>query len=215
MAQITRGLRGILSASIAYDTFQRLVGAESFRRTLVAEYLRPPHHARVLDIGCGTAEILKWLPEDIEYVGFDASETYIGTARARFGRRGTFFAQLVSEATLEGVPPFDLVMAIGLVHHLGDEEAEQLFITAAGALKPDGRLCTVDPCLTEPQSPIARAIIRRDRGQNVRGLDGYCALAQRQFRRVAATIRHDLLRIPYCHAILQCREPVARPEGPR
>jgi SAM-dependent methyltransferase len=211
MAQITHGWRSILSSSLAYDAFQRLVGADSFRRKIVAEYLTPPRHGRILDIGCGTAEILEYLPETLDYVGFDASEAYIRSARARYARRASFFAQLVSEASLEGLPPFDLAMAIGVVHHLGDEEADHLFALAARALKADGRFCTIDPCLEQHQSRIARAIIRRDRGQSVRDLEDYSRLACRHFARVEASTRHDLLRIPYTHAILICTEPIDQP----
>ena len=210
MAQVTRGLRAILSASVAYDLFQGLVGAEALRKTIVTDYLTVGPHRRILDIGCGTAAILEHLPKDVEYLGFDASEAYIRTARRRFRDRGAFFTQLVTEASLEGLPGFDLVMAIGMVHHLDDSEADHLFALAARALTPEGRLCTVDPCLASPQSPIARAIIHRDRGRHVRELEGYRGLARRHFDRVEASIRHDLLRIPYTHALLTCTAPGRR-----
>jgi hypothetical protein len=78
---------------------------------------------------------------------------------------------------------------------------------AAKALRPDGRVCTVDPCLEQGQSIIARAVIRRDRGQNVRTLEGYRELATPHFGRVEARTRTDLLRIPYTHALLSCASP--------
>ena len=207
MSQITHGLRSVLSASAAYDFFQNLVGAESFRRTIVSDHLRVGPNSRILDIGCGTAEILRYLPEDVEYHGFDASEAYIETARQRFGHRGTFARQLLTDADLAHLPRFDLVLAIGLLHHLSDAEASQLFEMAAKALRPDGRVCTVDPCLEQGQSIIARAVIRRDRGQNVRTLEGYRELATPHFGRVEARTRTDLLRIPYTHALLSCASP--------
>ena len=111
MAQTTTGVRSVLSTAAIYDLFQGLVGADSLRKTIVKEYvLAGPHH-RILDIGCGTAEILKFLPDDVDYVGFDASPEYIESARSRFGKRGTFFAKLVTDADLGTLGEFDLVMA--------------------------------------------------------------------------------------------------------
>ena len=82
MPQTTTGVRSILSAAVFYDLFQRLVGADSLRETVASDYLLVGPHRRILDIGCGTAEILRFLPDDVEYVGFDASPEYIESARA-------------------------------------------------------------------------------------------------------------------------------------
>ena len=68
---------------------------------------------------------------------------------------------------------------------------------------------TNDPCLMPGQSRIARAVIQRDRGMNVRSPEGYRALAEPYFGEVRADVRHDLLRIPYSHALLTCAEPKA------
>jgi len=45
----------------------------------------------IVDIGCGSATILKFIPLDAEYLGIDISENYIRAARKRFSARGTFF----------------------------------------------------------------------------------------------------------------------------
>ena len=209
MPQTTTGLRSILSAAVVYDLFQRLVGADSLRRTIATDYLLVGAHHRILDIGCGTAEILQFLPDDVEYVGFDASPAYIESARTRFGRRGTFFAKLVTDADLGTLGQFDLVMAMSVLHHLSDTEAGHVFSLGARALAAGGRMFTNDPCLMRGQSRIARAVIQRDRGRNVRSLEGYRALADPHFGQVTAVVRHDLLRIPSTHALLTCAEPRA------
>lgn len=205
MAQITTGFRAIFSHPAIYNLAQRAVGAERARRLLVRDYFPPMQGRSMLDIGCGTAEILRHLPGDMIYFGFDASEEYIDQARRSFGERGSFRAELVSEASLEGVSKVDLVLAFGLLHHLDDADARQLFHLAAEALKPNGMLVTIDPTFAPGQHPLARWLIARDRGQCVRSPDGYRALATAAFQQIDAHLRHDMLTIPYSHSILQCR----------
>jgi len=204
MAQIVSGFRAILSHPTIYNLVQNFVGAEKARHILVRDFFPTRHPYRMLDIGCGTAEILRHLPADIDYSGFDASEAYIAHAKLHFGTRGLFRAELVRETTLDDMEPFDLILAFGLLHHLDDDEAGQLFAMASHALKPDGRLITVDPVYSDKQSCIARWIIGKDRGQNVRSLEGYANLARSHFPNVMMQERHDLLNIPYSHCILQC-----------
>lgn len=65
MAQVTTGIRSILSIPQVYDLVQRIMGAHSGRKNLVS-CMRVHPGQRVLDIGCGTAEILSYLP-DVKY----------------------------------------------------------------------------------------------------------------------------------------------------
>ncbi len=204
MAQVTSGIRAVLSVPVVYELFENMVGATRCRDVFVREYVRPSVGERVLDIGCGTAAILAHLPQ-VDYCGYDISDTYIATARQHFGNRGRFFAAFLTEHSLDGERPFDLVLAIGLLHHLTDAEAGRLLDICHAALAPDGRLITLDPCFDAGQSRIAHRVIAFDRGQNVRTLRGYLALAARVFHHTEAHLRNDLLRIPYTHAILECR----------
>jgi hypothetical protein len=75
---------------------------------------------RILDLGCGTAEILGALPTDITYVGYDMSPEYIAAAQNRFAGRGTFHCRLLEQAEVAALEPFDLVLGIGVLHHLDD-----------------------------------------------------------------------------------------------
>lgn len=154
MSQITSGLRTILSHPAVYDLFQNLMGADRIRRELVSEHIRPTEGMRLLDIGCGTARILDYLPV-LDYYGFDLSRDYIDEAESRYADRGVFRCALVEEATLHGEPPFDLVLAVGVLHHLDDQSALQLMLLAKSALKEGGavgndrpvfRSCTKSDC---------------------------------------------------------------------
>ena len=92
--QVTTGIRSILSNPMVYDFFQALMGAHAVRQQLVNEHVRPVSGCRILDIGCGTARILDYLPS-VQYYGFDPSLQYINDANQRYGVRGHFNCALV------------------------------------------------------------------------------------------------------------------------
>jgi SAM-dependent methyltransferase len=195
--------RKLLSSPKAYSIFANLVSGNAQGR-FVNEYLRPAEYDRVLDIGCGPGNLLGYLPATVDYLGFDGSPTYIAAAKRKFGTRGQFFCQLVKDDALEKIGEFDIVTATGVLHHLDNAESEHLFDIAKRALKPNGRLVTVDNVYTSTQSAVARFLISRDRGEFVRDEAGYVALAKSRFERVDVSILDDLLRIPYTHLIMTC-----------
>ena len=203
------GLKSALEFPGVYQWAQEILGGRNAHRHFVTHHLRPKVQDRILDIGCGPAQILEVMPRDVQYFGVDLNPRYISAAKARYQACGTFHCQSVSEMLIENKHSFDLVMAHGLIHHLEDGEALQLFQIAAQALKPGGRFLTVDGCYTENQSRIARWMLDNDRGQYVRREPEYLALARQSFAEVQSTVRHDLLRTPYTHIILDCQAPKA------
>jgi hypothetical protein len=96
------------------------------------------------------------------------------------------------------------VLAIGVLHHLDDGQAARLVQTAWNKLRSGGRFISLDGALVNDQSRIARALILRDRGQNIRTPSGYKAIAASKFTTIECTVRHDLLYVPYTHCILEC-----------
>jgi SAM-dependent methyltransferase len=159
---------------------------------------------KILDVGCGPADILDYLP-DVDYWGFDISESYINQARTKFGGRGNFHCRQLQATDLKEMPAFDLVLAIGLLHHLDDAVAVDVLQLAANALRVGGRLLTIDPCLDPSQNLIARFLIRNDRGRNVRDKAGYEALAKAVFESPRVEVRQQAW-IPYTHCFMECQK---------
>lgn len=203
MGQITTGVKAILSVSWVYDVLQNIMGAKEIRTELVTKFIRPAENCRVLDIGCGTGIMLPYLPDSTQYWGYDVSRVYIEAARKQFGSRGHFYCGILTQDMLAALPKFDLVLAIGVLHHLEDDEVRGLFGLANEALKEGGRMVTLDPCLADGQNPIARYLIQRDRGQNVREADVYSSLAKSSFANVSGILRHRKW-VPYTHWIMEC-----------
>jgi cyclopropane fatty-acyl-phospholipid synthase-like methyltransferase len=197
-----QSIRSVLAIPAAYNLWWKVVGGPAWAKVLVGQYIQPRVGARILEIGCGPGTIAGYLP-DSEYVGLDVSSRYIEMARKRFPR-AQFVCQRVSQFSLAKQQSFDAVLALGIVHHLDDQEAGQLFQIAYDALKSGGKLVTFDGVWTHDQSAAARWLLARDRGEYIRNEREYVKIASEVFANVKASVRHDLLRIPYTHLVLEC-----------
>lgn len=196
------GVKLILNNPTIYSLFCLITGFKYSK--LVDFYIRPEKKDTIIDIGCGPADILRYLPE-VNYIGFDISQSYIDAAVRRYKDRGAFYCKMLTADAISGVDA-DIVVAMGVLHHLDDQGCVDLFTLAYNSLKKDGRLITMDGCYVEGQSWLARYIISKDRGQFVRQQQQYLKLAERVFSDVTFNICNDLIRIPYTHIIMECRK---------
>jgi len=196
-------VRPILNRPFFYEFYHRVIGANYRSRVLVNEYIRPRPGDRILDIGCGPGNMLPYLPQG-KYLGVDMNPSYIQTARGRYGDRGEFVCERVSHHSVRQLGEFEIVLALGLLHHLDDDEARDLFRLGHTALRSGGRMITNDGCYMPRQSAAKRYLLSRDRGRFVRTQEQYEQLAHTWFEKIQAHIREDVLRIPYTHLILEC-----------
>ena len=194
-------LQSVLARPAAYRAFGVLIGAPRAREIFTREHLRPKHGQRLLDIGCGTGDMVPCL-SGIDYLGFDASPAYVRAARSLYpGMR--FECDRIGARVAEP-QSFDIVMANGVLHHLDDQEARQLLALAYASLRLGGRLVTLDGCFVAGQGHVASWMLHCDRGQHVRPEEAYLRLARDVFSDVVAKLREDLLRIPYTHLVMEC-----------
>jgi SAM-dependent methyltransferase len=196
-------IRPILDRPFFYELHNTLIGARHRAQVLVRDYVHPKPGNRILDIGCGPGNMVPFLP-DCRYLGVDMNPKYIERAQARFGEQAEFSCERVSEHNVQDMGGFDIVLALGLLHHLDDSEADDLFRLGYAALKPGGRMITMDGCYLPEQSKVERYLLDSDRGRFVRSEEEYLKLAQRRFSRVVPHLKPGLLRIPYTHLFLEC-----------
>jgi len=189
----------LLGVPRLYGWLQRGVSPDATKRIFVDSYVKPRSGDRLLDAGCGPGYLLRYLP-DVDYVGFDPSESYIEAAREEFGDKGEFVVAGIDDITTSG--QFDIVVAKGVLHHLDDEQVTKIAELAAAVLRPGGRLVCLDPALVDGQHGVARFLVSRDRGEHVRSPDGYRSLVAARLPHVEVIERHDLLRVPYTHAVI-------------
>lgn len=198
MTHVKRGIRRILELPLLYNFFQSLIGGEKHRHEHYSKYFDLSPGSRILDLGCGTASLLRWLPDYIDYTGIDIEEKYIRWNVQNFHKRGSFYLENVIEADRkEWHSYFDAINAHGLLHHLSDQDSHILVSRAWKYLKSNGYLITVDSAYHESQHPVSRWLVSLDRGQNVKDAKGYQEVAQRVFHNVKGEIISDHLWIPF------------------
>jgi len=196
-------IRPILNRPFFYELHKTLIGAKHLTEVLVRDYVHPSSGNRILDIGCGPGTMVPFLP-GCQYLGVDMNEAYIERARAQYGDQAEFKCERVSHYTVSETGAFDIVLAIGLLHHLDNGQAEDLFRLGYAALKPSGRMITMDGCRLPKQSSMERYLLDSDRGRFVRTEEEYLELARQRFSRVVPHLRPGLLRIPYTLLFLEC-----------
>jgi len=200
------GLQRWLKLPFLYNLLQDAVGANALRRKVIQTHVRAKAGYKVVDIGCGPSRILRWLP-DVQYLGLDINPDYISSARRTHGNKGTFVVgdtkSLRDDLRFKDA---DIVMALGLLHHLDDEDAAHCIRFAYDALKEGGRFVCLDGCWIPNQDTFSRYVMSHDRGQNVRTEQQYRELAAKVFTNLDAWVDKKPMRIPYVTVVLECEK---------
>ena len=200
------GLQGWLKFPLLYNLLQDAIGGNALRRRFIRHHVRAKPGDKVIDIGCGPAQILPWLPE-VDYLGLDINPACIASAKRTHAGRGTFVvgntASLWDDSRFRDA---DVVIGLGILHHLEDNEAEHCIRFAHRALKQGGRFVSLEACWVSNQGFLSRYIMSKDRGQNVRTEQMYRQLAGDVFKNVNSLVDTKPLRIPYVIMILECQK---------
>lgn len=203
MSQKTSGIRAILSLPAIYKSFQKIFGKSDANEIILNEYIKPNHGDKILDIGCGPANWLNYMPSDATYIGVDLSKEYIEEAKKNFGDKGIFINKDVKDIDFEELGAPDVVILMGVMHHLEDSELLSLLKSIKKISKSSTRVITLDGCFTSTQGLIAKYLLKLDRGQNVRGINEYSEIVSEVFKS-NYYIREDLTRLPYTFIVFEC-----------
>jgi SAM-dependent methyltransferase len=182
--------------------YQRILGIpfvyEKIRPLVVGGIDMSPSYANlqagpgdvVLDIGCGTGDVLNYVPSFKALHGFDTDAMAISYARKRAGGRADvrFEARACTREDVQAIAP-DVVMMNGLLHHLDDETACGLLSMCLQA--PSVRRIATQDVVYLPGKHLSNLLAWLDRGKFVRSPEAFKALAVRAGGRV---VRDELMR---------------------
>jgi len=113
--------------------------AKKEEKTLLP-FIKLNQNAKVLDLGCGNGRWAKiLLPKISKYIGVDVSKEFIKLAEKTIKDEKAGFVCLPAQNYLSD-EKFDLVLVIGLITYMNDEDIRKLSLNCKKMLKPDGRL---------------------------------------------------------------------------
>ena len=184
-----------------YRRLQASVGSHRLWTWFVEAKVLPLRPKRILDLGCGTSDILTHLPDEIEYVGIDPHEPYIKAASARYNNRGQWHMAEVNHTTLKALGSFDMVLLLGVLHHCSDEMALELLNMAKSTLTDTGCVLHLDGCIHPEAGWLETMLYRLERGLYVRTQAGYGDLMTQSFATSSQHVEDGLLRLPYRYCV--------------
>jgi ubiquinone/menaquinone biosynthesis C-methylase UbiE len=148
-----------------YDATMALTMRErAFRPAVVAELLRSPRPARVLDVGAGTgtlAAALAAAAPEVEGVGVEPDPAM----RERAARKGVRLLDGMADALPLPDASFDAATATLVLHHLSVEAKARALRELRRVVRPGGRVVVAD--WGRPAGPLSRVAFR-----SVQLLDG-------------------------------------------
>lgn len=197
----------ILDNPILYSAFQKAVKTKRYYDNL-DHLLGSEGNIKVLDYGCGPGDLLERLRFNY-YLGIDPSGDCIRRAIRRFPKLESNARFCVGDQELLRSLPkedFDLVIAIGVLHHMTDESVNDFLQEAYRILRVDGRLITLDPVRHEKESRLSGFLVKQDRGRNVRNALSYRELVDKRKFLVESQVHVGMLRIPYDQFSMRCRK---------
>ena len=142
----THVLKKYEAMAAGYDRRWRRYQAETFAR--VTRHLRGSHASSILDVPCGTGELLRWLlPEvsDARIVGVDGSAAMLNIARQKWaGQARVSFQHALADTLPFADATFDWVLCCSSLHYF--RQPERVLGEFTRVLKPTGRLLLLDWC---------------------------------------------------------------------
>jgi 2-polyprenyl-3-methyl-5-hydroxy-6-metoxy-1,4-benzoquinol methylase len=187
----------LLGVASIYDLFQVAIGGYTARRQTIVDAVGSRSSLSVLDLGCGTGIASQWL-NCKHYTGIDLDPGYLDRAKSLNSKDCLFVLGCAQDvSTLVRDRKFDIILMIGILHHLKFEDCAPLLHDVAGLLNDGGQLIGMEPSFFVGQSWLTRTITQMDRGKNILHQEEWEQLLSECFPHTDVRVTSNLMRIPY------------------
>ena len=195
MSQRKNQIYNFINNPLIYKIIQGIMSGTSLRNSIIKKNIKKSN-LKILDIGCGPAQILEHIPQ-CDYYGYDIDNRSIQYAKKKYHQKNYhFYCKKFNKTELKKLPKFDFIIFFGILHHLSNKEVYEILKLCKKIMKKNSKLLTEDPILLENQNVIAKFLIKKDRGLNVRDKQEYINLLKKHFKKIKNKVTHQYF-IPY------------------
>lgn len=195
MSQRKNQIYNFINNPLIYKIIQGVMSGTSFRNSIIKKNITKKN-LKILDIGCGPAQILEHIPQ-CDYYGYDIDRRSIQYAKKKYHQKNYhFYCKKFNKTELKKLPKFDFIIFFGILHHLSNKEVHEILKLCKKIMKKNSKLLTEDPILLENQNVVAKFLIKKDRGLNVRKKREYIGLLKKHFKKIKNKVIHQYF-IPY------------------
>lgn len=149
------------------------------RKRIINNYIGKKKLGGVLDAGCGSGVLSGLFPRK-QYYGIDIDKDSITYAQ----KKHPGYKFLISDLTnLNIKQKFDLVLIVGVLHHLGDNDVNKFFNGLSHLMTPSARIIIIEAVPPLLKFNIIGQLLRwSDKGKFIRRLEQYQNLISPKFK---------------------------------
>ena len=187
-------MKRILEYPQVYSLYQDLIGVDIYYKKFVRNFIEGQNYKNILDLGCGTSRILKFLKNDIQYVGVDISSKYVDYNRKKYPVHSFVCSDICSDFALSD--SFDVIFSEGVMVAFTDEQLLKLFEVICNLSMKNTKILLSDLNYKTEVSLFEKFLQDNQRFRNFRRKEDYVSLIEKYFEIQQIHTFDKVYRIP-------------------
>lgn len=123
-------MKKILNLPFFYNLYQQSIGCNRYLKKLTYEYIRPNTNSQILEIGCGTGNIIKYIQNsypnlNIDYTGIDISQKYIKYNIKKYPKHK--FICINNDSIINLNKKFDIILLEAVISGIDNKNINSIF----------------------------------------------------------------------------------------
>ena len=182
-----------------YNIYQSTIGyngwLKRYYKTFIFPEIQKKSDISLLDLGCGTGNIITKLPTYIHYTGIDYQRNYIDYCIKKYPQCTFICQNAIYDINLNR--KFDIIISEALISNFDDKNIEKVFKNIIKLSNENTVIIISDLNFNKNNSKIENFLLKHERGNILRGREEYVKILSKYFKIKTIEEMDNIYRIPY------------------